>query len=161
VQTLAGVLLPSATVFLLLLCNDKAVLGPWVNSRALNLFTGTVIAVLVMLSMILTLSVLFAGITGTQIVTILVAGSIVGIVAAVGVGLAQYKHRSGVAACRDREGRERDLERMTWRMAPLDELPAGELSTASRTWLIVLRLYLVVAAGLVLTRIVMLAVGAA
>jgi Mn2+/Fe2+ NRAMP family transporter len=28
VQTLAGVLLPSATVFLLLLCNDKAVLGP-------------------------------------------------------------------------------------------------------------------------------------
>ena len=28
VQTLAGVLLPSATVFLLLLCNDRAVLGP-------------------------------------------------------------------------------------------------------------------------------------
>ena len=36
VQTLAGVLLPSATVFLLLLCNDRAVLGPWVNSRWLN-----------------------------------------------------------------------------------------------------------------------------
>ncbi|MFI4983342.1 MAG: NRAMP family divalent metal transporter, partial [Nevskiales bacterium] len=47
VQTLAGVLLPSATVFLLLLCNDKAVLGPWVNGRGLNLFTGAVIAVLV------------------------------------------------------------------------------------------------------------------
>ena len=31
VQTLAGVLLPSAVVFLLLLCNDKDVLGPWVN----------------------------------------------------------------------------------------------------------------------------------
>src|SRR5580692_2094282 len=31
VQVLAGVLLPSASVFLLLLCNDKAVLGPWVN----------------------------------------------------------------------------------------------------------------------------------
>jgi Mn2+/Fe2+ NRAMP family transporter len=28
VQTLAGVLLPSASVFLLLLCNDRAVLGP-------------------------------------------------------------------------------------------------------------------------------------
>ncbi|MFM0751587.1 divalent metal cation transporter, partial [Paraburkholderia sediminicola] len=50
VQTLAGVLLPSATVFLLLLCNDKAVLGPWVNSKKLNLFTGAVIWVLVMLS---------------------------------------------------------------------------------------------------------------
>ncbi|HEY6258185.1 MAG TPA: NRAMP family divalent metal transporter, partial [Xanthobacteraceae bacterium] len=33
VQALAGVLLPSATVFLLLLCNDRDVLGPWVNSR--------------------------------------------------------------------------------------------------------------------------------
>src|SRR6202521_1382616 len=33
VQTLAGVLLPGATVFLLLLCNDKPVLGPWANTR--------------------------------------------------------------------------------------------------------------------------------
>jgi len=51
VQTLAGVLLPSATVFLLLLCNDRAVLGPWVNGRFTNLFTGAVIAILVMLFM--------------------------------------------------------------------------------------------------------------
>ena len=33
-----------ATVFLLLLCNDKAVLGPWRNGPWLNLFTGAVIA---------------------------------------------------------------------------------------------------------------------
>ncbi len=64
VQTLAGVLLPSATVFLLLLCNDRAVLGPWVNGRWTNLFTGAVIAVLVMLSLVLTASVLFPSITG-------------------------------------------------------------------------------------------------
>ena len=31
VQALAGILLPSATVFLLLLCNDRDVLGPLVN----------------------------------------------------------------------------------------------------------------------------------
>src|ERR1700675_4124345 len=60
VQALAGVLLPSATVFLLLLCNDEAVLGPWINGRSLNVFTGGVIAVLVMLSITLTASVLFA-----------------------------------------------------------------------------------------------------
>ncbi len=36
VQALAGVLLPSASVFLLLLCNDREVLGPWVNPRWLN-----------------------------------------------------------------------------------------------------------------------------
>ena len=38
VQVLAGVLLPSATVFLLLLCNDRAVLGPWVNGPSNELF---------------------------------------------------------------------------------------------------------------------------
>ncbi|MGP8161200.1 MAG: NRAMP family divalent metal transporter, partial [Candidatus Dormibacteria bacterium] len=31
VQALAGTLLPEASLFLLLLCNDPAVLGPWVN----------------------------------------------------------------------------------------------------------------------------------
>ena len=77
VQTLAGVLLPSATVFLLLLCNDKAVLGPWVNGRWLNLFTGAVIAVLVVLSVILTASVLFPDATNEQtILGILVGGGV-------------------------------------------------------------------------------------
>ncbi len=36
VQALAGLLLPSASVFLLLLCNDREVLSPWVNRRWLN-----------------------------------------------------------------------------------------------------------------------------
>ncbi len=50
VQALAGVLLPSAAVYLLLLCNDREVLGPWVNGRRTNLFTGSVVTVLVALS---------------------------------------------------------------------------------------------------------------
>ena len=59
VQVLAGVLLPSATLFLLLLCNDKDVLGPWVNRRITNVFTSGVIAVLITLSVVLTASVVF------------------------------------------------------------------------------------------------------
>jgi len=43
-------LLPVATVFLLLLCNDRAVLGPWANGRRTNVFTGAVIALLITLS---------------------------------------------------------------------------------------------------------------
>src|SRR6202040_1870669 len=76
VQTLAGVLLPSATVFLLLLCNDKAVLGPWVNGLRLNLFTGAVIAILVMLSLILTASVLYPDIGEKTIFGILGGGTV-------------------------------------------------------------------------------------
>ena len=79
VQTLAGVLLPSATVFLLLLCNDKAVLGPWVNGRWLNVFTGAVIWVLVMLSIVLTAATLFPGLSGLAILTVLGSGSAVGV----------------------------------------------------------------------------------
>ncbi len=73
VQVLAGVLLPSATVFLLLLCNDREVLGPWVNGRRTNLFTAAVVAILVTLSVILTASVLFPAITASQIIDIVAA----------------------------------------------------------------------------------------
>ncbi len=69
VQVLAGVLLPAATVFLLMLCNDKAVLGPWVNTAKTNAFTGGVIAVLITLSVVLTASVMFPAITAGQIFT--------------------------------------------------------------------------------------------
>ena len=44
VQALAGVLLPSATVFLLLLCNDRAVLGPWRNPGWLNVLATVIVA---------------------------------------------------------------------------------------------------------------------
>ena len=53
VQALAGVLLPSAAVFLLLLCNDTAVLGPWVNRLWLNAVTTLIIGVLLVMSLIL------------------------------------------------------------------------------------------------------------
>ncbi len=160
VQALAGVLLPSATVFLLLLCNDRAVLGPWVNSRGLNLFTGAIIAVLVMLSLILTLAVLFPGITETEIVTILVGGSIVAVMIAMGVRLAEpvfVPTTASQASIPPTEQMQRD--RNFWRMPPLGELPPARLTTLSRIWLIVLRGYLIVAAGLVLVRIVELAIA--
>jgi hypothetical protein len=50
--------------------------------------------------------------------------------------------------------------RNTWRMPPLAELSPRELTTLNRVWLFVLRAYLIVAAGLVLARIVTLATAA-
>src|SRR6202140_255233 len=122
VQTLAGVLLPGATVFLLLLCNDKAVLGPWVNSRRLNLFTGGVVAVLVMLSVILTGSVLFPGISDTVILSILIGGSVVGLVTALGVSFAQRRSRRPEAGNIGSIPRAVSVANDKWRMPPLDQL---------------------------------------
>jgi NRAMP (natural resistance-associated macrophage protein)-like metal ion transporter len=157
VQTLAGVLLPSATVFLLLLSNDRAVLGPWVNSRRLNLFTGAVVAVLVMLSIILTASVLFPDIGEQWIVGVLAGGSALAVAVTVAVKI--FDSSSGKAAIDLQQIEPLDADK--WRMPPLDKLPPARLSTLSRLWMIVLRAYLVVAAGLVLIRIFQLATAGA
>ncbi len=154
VQTLAGVLLPSATVFLLLLCNDRAVLGPWVNGRWTNLFTGAVIAVLVLLllSVVLTASVLYPDITGHTILVILGGGGVAG-VAVAGATVA-----FGARAADAEPPLDRAL-RPTWRMPPLQQLAPSRLTGATRIWMAVLRGYLVVAVGMVVLRIVQLAVG--
>ena len=156
VQVLAGVLLPSATVFLLILCNDKPVLGPWVNPRWLNYFTGAIIAALVVLSVILTGSVLFPDATTDKVILgILFGGGVAAlIVALVVMALSQNGHRAG----RDAAAAS-DLNRHTWRMPPLTTLPPMRLSIAAKTWMGALRLYLVVAVALVLFRVVMLAMG--
>jgi NRAMP (natural resistance-associated macrophage protein)-like metal ion transporter len=156
VQVLAGVLLPSATVFLLLLCNDKPVLGPWVNTRWLNAFTGAVVAVLVLLSVILTVSVLFPDATSEQVILGILGG---GVLAVVGALVIMALSQNGGSAAPAEEAKATQMSRATWRMPPLDQLPPAKLSLAAKTWMGVLRLYLVVAGGLVLFRIVMLAVG--
>ena len=153
VQTLAGVLLPSATVFLLLLCNDKAVLGPWVNGRFLNLFTGAVIALLVMLSVILTAAVLFPDMGHEAMFAILGGGGVLGVVAALVMAVPRRRAPAAERPVIDPSGRE------AWRMPPLATLAPARMSRAGKLWMAVLRGYLVVAGGLVLVRIIMLAMG--
>ncbi len=152
VQTLAGVLLPSATVFLLLLCNDRAVLGPWVNGRFTNLFTGAVIAVLVLLSVVLTASVLYPDITGETILLILGGGGVAALIVA-GITLLLGKRAADLEPALDR------ALRPAWRMPPLPQLAPNRITGATRIWMVVLRGYLVVAVGMVLFRLVQLALA--
>ena len=155
VQTLAGVLLPSATVFLLLLCNDKAVLGPWVNGRAVNVFTASIIAILVMLSVILTASVLFPAITDSQILGVLIGGSALGIGVTVAVRLCE-RARGVIAPAQERMPAE---PRSQWRMPPLNQLPPARLRLMNRVWMGVLRAYLLIAASLLLLKLVQMAMA--
>jgi Mn2+/Fe2+ NRAMP family transporter len=158
VQVLAGVLLPSATVFLLLLCNDRPVLGPWVNNRWLNYFTGAIIAALVVLSVILTASVLFPDTTTDKVILgILVGGGVVALIVAL-VIMAYSRNGQGAAPSAGEEAASA-MNRDTWRMPPLASLPPMKLSLAAKTWMGALRLYLVIAVSLVAFRIAMLAMG--
>ncbi|MBV9207829.1 MAG: divalent metal cation transporter, partial [Actinobacteria bacterium] len=151
VQALAGVLLPAATVFLLMLCNDRAVLGPWVNRRGTNMFTSAVVTLLVALSVVLTASVLFPGITARQILDIMLAFAVAATVAGGWALLRSLRSHSTVEV--DRRDRE------TWRMPPLNMLTKPVMSTGRKIALSILRSYLAIAMILVIVKIVTLAVG--
>jgi Mn2+/Fe2+ NRAMP family transporter len=146
VQVLAGALLPSATVFLLLLRNDRPVLGPWVNTRWLNAFTGAVIAVLVLLSVILTVSVLFPNATNAQVVLGILGGG--GVIAPIGALVVMALSQNGESATPAEEIGAPATSRDAWRMPPLDQLAPAKLSLAAKTWMGVLRLYPALRAGL-------------
>jgi hypothetical protein len=107
----------------------------------------------VMLSIILTASVLYPGISGGTIIAILVGGCL----AALAIYLGFRGLRRPLEAPSEPAGRSL---RDTWRMPPLAELSPRELTTLNRVCLFVLPAYLIVAAGLVLARIVTLATAA-
>ncbi len=152
VQVLAGVLLPSATVFLLLLCNDRAVLGPWVNGRWQNLVTGVIVALLVVLSLVLTAAVVFPDLTGTQILGIMAGGAGLGVLAFGATRLlGKDEEENPALAALARADRE------TWRMPPLPELAPLRMSLAKKVWLSALRAYLIAACLAVVVQVVLMA----
>ena len=155
VQVLAGVLLPSATVFLVLLCNDKAVLGPWVNGKKLNVLTGVIVGILVLLSVVLTASVLFPNITGGQIVAVLIGG------VAVGAGIASYlvvQNRLNRDQVTVEDALAETANRQNWRMPALSRLERPMMSRQRKVGLLTLRAYLLIAFALVIVKIVEVAI---
>jgi Mn2+/Fe2+ NRAMP family transporter len=206
VQVLAGVLLPAATVFLLMLCNDRAVLGPWVNTAKTNAFTGAVISVLITLSVVLTASVMFPSITASAIFAIMAACA--GVAVAGGGFALVHARRSaratalaeaaeltevaelteaelgttalGAAALAGPAGQSGavlaepprsepevaaagaalvPVDKLSWRMPPLSELPAPVIRGARRIGLLGLRGYLAIAMIMVIVKIVETALG--
>ena len=63
-------MLPSTTIFVLLLCNDRQVLGPWVNGRLLNVVATIVVTMLVVLSITMMVSTLFTSINVTKLLAV-------------------------------------------------------------------------------------------
>ena len=151
VQALAGVLLPSALVFLLLLCNDRAVLGPWVNPRWLNIIAGSITVIFLALSALLVTGTLFPHLTTSWRLTalLLLGAGILG--AALGARLSPdglpgppRSSRTGPPA---------------WTMPPIETLPPPPASRARTLGLIALRAYLLLAAAVVIIKVIQLITG--
>ncbi|MBV9417709.1 MAG: divalent metal cation transporter [Solirubrobacterales bacterium] len=164
VQALAGVLLPSATVFLLLLCNDKAVLGPWTNSGWLNAVAATIVGVLVILSAILTATTLFPHIDVAALTESLFAAFAVAL-AGVGAYLARERHKAPwpldlPAGTHRPQPREKDtFARKTWTMPPLELLERPVWSRTRKIGMITLRGYLVIAVLMLILKAIEISVG--
>jgi len=146
VQALAGVLLPSAAVFLLLLCNDRAVLGPWCNRLWLNAVTTLVIGVLIVMSLILVVTTVVPDVDVTLLALVL-AVLLVGVLAIVGVVVARRRPAAVPGAApvprAYREG---------WRMPPLALLGRPEWSRGRVLAMRAMSGYLVIAVLLLLVK---------
>src|SRR5258708_3200667 len=81
VQALAGILLPSTTVFAVLLCNDRAVLGPWINRPWLHAFAAIIVGVLLLLSFTLVISTVFPAVDVTRLIEVLAPVTFVALLA--------------------------------------------------------------------------------
>ncbi len=139
VQALAGVLLPSATVFLLLLCNDREVLGPWSNPTWLNAIASVIIGVLVELSLILMASTMFPSVNVTHLFLYL---SLVLLLALIAMAAFVLRNRPGAAVEVAKVPKEK---RSTWTMPPLALLERPVWSPGRKAAMLLLRSYLVVA----------------
>jgi hypothetical protein len=179
VQALAGVLLPSATVFLVMLCNDRALLGPWVNTVRQNIVAWTIVWSLVLLSLALTATTFFPGLSSGTIGAGLAAGAAVGIVGGAVTIVAGRRHRD----LRDAEALVRTLgggldpeevdelddaplltraerravrrqDREGWQAPNLALLARPAMSPIRQAGLLTLRGYLVVAVLFVIVKVV-------
>jgi Mn2+/Fe2+ NRAMP family transporter len=145
VQALAGILLPSALVFLLLLCNDQAVLGPWVNPRWLNVIAAVVTAAFLVLSALLVTGTLFPHLT----VSWRTAALVLLPAAALGAALGARLSPSGPPG----PPRGSRLGPPAWTMPPIETLPPPPPSRARLLGLLALRAYLLLAAAAVIVKV--------
>ena len=155
VQSLAGVLLPSATVFLLILCNDKEVLGPWVNGRYTNILTAVIVAALILLSVILVAAVIFPDISEQTIIDMLVFGGVMAALVAVAANAVRAKGEMIHPAQEVQPVTKAQLNK--WRMPALSRLRPMVMTRPTRIWMGLLRGYLVLAIVMVIYKVVQLA----
>ena len=152
VQALAGILLPAACAFLLLLCNDRPLLGPWVNPRWLNVVSSIIIGCLLVLSCTLMVTTIFPA-TNTAVV---LAGVTFALVAGSAIAFAALRLAGRTSSGTGELTPVDYSRRATWRPPPLATLPPYRWSPSLRLAMILLRGYLIVCVALLVIKVVQL-----
>jgi Mn2+/Fe2+ NRAMP family transporter len=156
VEALNGILLPSALVFLVLLANDKAVLGPWTNSVAQNWVCGVLVWTVLTFSLAPLVTTFFPNVTLTQCLYAFIVCTAGGLAAGAVLWWLRPSRHQPVSLAPDgnqrppgmsrREWREILRTRRTeWRTPRLDALQQPALSMPRKIGLLTLRGYIVFA----------------
>ena len=146
VQALCGLMLPVTTIFVLLLANDREVLGPWTNTRWMNAIATIVIGALVVLSLTLMTSTVFPDVNVKKLLidlAVIVGGFLVVIVPW------SYVH-TGPAP-------HYDVDRADWRMPRLALVQPLTPTRGRRLLLRSVAIYLVLAGLMLLWRVIQMA----
>jgi NRAMP (natural resistance-associated macrophage protein)-like metal ion transporter len=172
VEALNGILLPSALVFLILLANDKAVLGPWTNSTAQNWVAGVIAWAVTTFSLAPLVTTFFPNVTLAQCEYAFGICTVIGLAIAAVLWWARprarvlARQRASLAtdsAIRppgmDRAQWRRLLRerREAWRTPRLETLERPALSMARRVGLLTLRGYILFAIVIVILKLVQVA----
>ncbi len=155
VQALCGIVLPLTTVFLLMLCNDREVLGPWANPVWLKAVAAAVVGVLMLLSFVLTVTTIFPHVDVTALSA--AAGGVLAAVLAGYAVVALWNRRGAEAVTVIDSGPE--VPREQWTMPPATLLSRPQWSTARHVAMLTLGSYMVVALALLVVKSVQLAGG--
>jgi Mn2+/Fe2+ NRAMP family transporter len=172
VEALNGILLPSALVFLILLANDRAVLGPWTNSTAQNWVAGVIAWTVTTFSLAPLVTTFFPNVTLMQCEYAFGVCTVIGL--AIAAVLWRARPRARVLARQraslgadsvirppgmDRARWRRLLRerREAWRTPRLETLERPALSMARRVGLLTLRAYILFAIVIVVLKLVQVA----
>jgi hypothetical protein len=139
-------MLPSTTIIVLLLCNDREIMGPWVNGKWLNVVAVIIITALVALSLTLMISTLFTSIDVIMLLEVLSALAAVGLVIGLPIGLRRIE-----------PPRTYTIDKRDWRTPRLTLLAPMTTSPARRLLMRGQSAYLLVAALLLVVRVIQLA----
>ncbi len=153
VQALCGIVLPMTTLFLLMLCNDREVLGPWTNPPWLKALAAVIVGVLMLLSLILTLTTLLPSVNVTTLAAIGGAGLVAALAGIGAVALRSGSWRGAAPYGAPGVPKER------WTMPPAALLSRPKLSARRHAALLALGAYMVIALVMLIVKSVGLAGG--
>ena len=146
VQALAGILLPSTLVLLLILCNDEQLLGPLTNGRWLNAAAGAAVAAILALSTMLTITNVLPRL-GIELALLATAGLL--LAGALALAASLVCNRRPPSSSTDLT----PWQRRTWSTPALELLHPAARSRPRLLALALLRGYILLIAGLLLLKL--------